>query len=57
MSNKPIYDEKGKVIGYQSSDGTYVKPTGEVIARVRNGSTYNDKGQVKGKGDQALKLF
>ena len=55
--NTPIRDEKGKVIGYKNTDGTYVKPTGEVIARVRNGSTYDTKGQVKGKGDQGLRLF
>jgi hypothetical protein len=56
-SPKPIINEKGKVEGYRTSDGTYLKTGGEVVARVKNGSTYDGKGQVKGKGDQGLRLF
>lgn len=57
MSQTPIKDERGKVIGYKTSDNTYIKTTGEVVARVRNESTYDKKGQVKGKGDQGLRGF
>lgn len=57
MSNKTIYDEKGKVIGHKTDDGTYLKPTGEVAARVRNGTTYDSKNEVKGKGDQGLRFL
>jgi len=53
----PIRNEKGQVIGYKKPDGTYLRPTGEVVARVKGGSTYDGKGQVKGKGDQGLRLF
>lgn len=56
-SPTPIKNEKGAVIGYKTSDNTYLKPSGEVVARVRNGSTYTKEGQVKGKGDQGLRLF
>lgn len=57
MSQTPIKNEKGQVIGYKSNDGTYIRPSGEVVARVRNESTYDAKGQVKGKGDQGLRLY
>ena len=53
----PIRNEKGSVIGYKKPDGTYLSPGGKVIALVKNGTTYNAKGQVKGKGDQGLRLF
>jgi hypothetical protein len=53
----PIKNEKGQVIGYKASDNTYYKPSGEVVARVRNETTYDPKGQTKGKGDQGLRLF
>ena len=57
MSSTPIRNEKGQVVGYKTNDGTYLRPSGEVVARVRNESTYNVRGQVKGKGDQGLRLF
>lgn len=57
MSSTPIKDEKGKVIGYKTSDNTYLKPSGEVVARIRNETTLDKKGATRGKGDQALKLF
>ena len=57
MSQTPIKNEKGQVIGYKSNDRTYIRPSGEVVARVRNESTYDAKGQVKGKGDQGLRLY
>lgn len=53
----PIKDEKGKVIGYRKPDGTYIDASGKVVARVRGESTYDARGQVKGKGDQGLRLF
>ena len=56
-SPTPIRDEKGQVVGYKTDESTYLKPSGEVVARVKNGYTYDGKGQVKGKGDQALRLF
>lgn len=58
MSNTPVKDQTGKVIGYRSDDGTYYDTGGRVIARVKNESTYDGKsGQVIGKGDQGLRLF
>lgn len=57
MSNTPIYNEKGQVIGHKQSDGTYLKPTGEVAARVKNGVTLDKEGKVKGKGDQGLRFI
>jgi hypothetical protein len=56
-TNERIINEKGQVIGYKSTDGTYYKTNGQVVARVRNGDTYAANGQVKGKGDQGLRLF
>lgn len=53
----PIKDQTGKVIGYKTSDNTYLTPGGAVVARVRNGTTYGSKLEVKGKGDQGLRLF
>jgi hypothetical protein len=61
MSNTPIYDQHGKVIGFKSSESnnnaTYLNERGNVVARIRNDSTYDAKNQVRGKGDQGLKLF
>ena len=56
-TNEQIRNEKGQVIGYKNTDGTYYKTTGEVVARVRGGNTYDGKSQLKGKGDQGLRLF
>lgn len=55
-----IKDERGRVIGYktnESNGSTYYAPGGAVISRVRNGTTYDSKGQNKGAGDQGLRLF
>ena len=55
-----IKNEKGQVIGYkmeEASGSTYVRPDGKVVARVRNETTLDKKGSVKGKGDQGLRLF
>ena len=57
MSNEAIKNEKGQVIGYKTTDGTYLRPSGEVVARIRNETTLDRNGSVKGKGDQGLRLF
>jgi hypothetical protein len=57
MSNTPIKNEKGQVIGYKTADNTYIRPSGEVVARIRNDTTLGSKNEVKGKGDQGLRLF
>jgi ribosomal protein L27 len=57
MANEVFRDEKGRVIGYKTPDNTYLRPSGEVVARIRNGSTYDGKGAVRGKGNQGLRLL
>lgn len=55
-----IKNEKGQVIGYklnEVSGSTYLRPDGTVVARVRNETTLDQRGSVKGKGDQGLRLF
>ena len=56
-SPTPIKDQTGKVIGYKTSDNTYLTSGGAVVAKVKNGTTYGSKSEVKGKGDQGLRLF
>ncbi len=55
-SATPIRNEKGQAIGYKQGD-TYMTAGGKTVAYVKNGVTLNEKGQVKGKGNQALRLF
>jgi hypothetical protein len=55
-----IKNERGQVIGYktnESNGSTYYAPGGKLVSRVRNGTTYNEKSQTIGNGDQALRLF
>lgn len=56
-SPTPFKDQTGKVIGYKTSDNTYLTPGGAVVAKVRNGTTYGAKSEVRGAGDQGLRLF
>ena len=55
--NTRLINEKGRVIGYKTSDGTYIKPGGQVVARIRHDRTYDAAGRLQGQGDQALRLF
>ena len=58
MSQTPIRDGAGRVIGYNNSDGTLYDVTGKVVARYRGDTTYNGaNGKVEGKGDQRLRLL
>ncbi len=59
MSVIPIYDHRGKVIGYKDDkNGTYMNAGGKVEARVINGSTYNGQnGKFEGKGDQGMRFL
>ena len=55
-----IRDEHGRVIGYkliEESGATYLNPSGHVISRVRNETTLDSTGAVRGKGDQGLRLY
>jgi len=61
MSRQAIYDQRGKLIGYKADEGngnyTYYDEKGHVTSRVRGGTTMDEQGHVKGKGDQGMRGF
>lgn len=55
-----IRNEKGQVVGFTQQQGNtkvYSNATGNVVARVNDNRTYDNKGSFKGFGDQGLRLF
>lgn len=55
-----IRDQKGKVVGFTQQQGNtkvYSNASGNVVSRVNDNRTYDNKGSFKGYGDQGLRLF
>jgi len=60
MSTNFLKDEKGRWVGSVKTEGgrtTYLSPGGKLVARVHDGKTFDNKGVVRGTGDQGLRLF
>ena len=55
-----IKNEKGQVVGFTQQQGNtkvYCNANGNVVSRVNDNRTYDNKGAFKGFGDQGLRLF
>jgi hypothetical protein len=55
-----IKNEKGQVVGFTQQQGNtkvYSNSNGNVVSRVNDNRTYDNKGTFKGFGDQGLRLF
>ena len=55
-----IKNEKGQVIGFTQQQGNikvYSDANGNVVSRIHDNRTYDNKGNFKGQGDQGLRLF
>jgi hypothetical protein len=63
MSNNRTFisDNKGRWVGSVTSNTngnkTYSDAKGNVVARVNDNRTYDNKGSFKGYGDQGQRLF
>lgn len=56
-----VRDQRGRVVGWIQSVGrdrvNILDPRGRVVGRFINGQTYNNRGNVVGRGDQLLRVL
>ena len=58
--NNYFRDEKGRMIGFVQQNGNqtmYFDDKGRLAARIHDGLTFDDKGSIRGNGDQGLRLL
>ncbi len=55
-----IKNEKGQVVGFIQQQGNtkgYSDAKGNVVSRIHDNRTYDNKGNFKGYGDQGQRLY